>query len=157
MILNCLALWQPWASLVAQGFKKIETRGRYLAVRGRIGIHATLDPPGKQSALNAAFFKNTPACEGLRERGYTWESLPRGGIVATVDVYACKAVVLGTIDDERYQMNPPGGEEELMGWYAEGRYGIFMQDVYVFNPLFQAKGKQTLIFPVEIPDSFRSL
>jgi hypothetical protein len=38
--IKCISLWQPWASLVAVGAKRIETRGWATAYRGRLGIHA---------------------------------------------------------------------------------------------------------------------
>lgn len=43
--LKVISLWQPWASLVAEGVKTIETRGRQhpwrSAIGQRIAIHAT--------------------------------------------------------------------------------------------------------------------
>jgi activating signal cointegrator 1 len=41
--MKVLSLWQPWASLVAHGLKKIETRGwDATPYRGPLAIHATL-------------------------------------------------------------------------------------------------------------------
>ena len=38
--IRALTLWQPWASLVAVGAKKIETRSWYTKHRGSLAIHA---------------------------------------------------------------------------------------------------------------------
>lgn len=43
--LKCLSLWQPWASLVAELEKWIETRHWSTAYRGRLGIHAARRRP----------------------------------------------------------------------------------------------------------------
>jgi activating signal cointegrator 1 len=38
--MKCLALWQPWATLIALGFKEYETRSWGTNYRGQIAIHA---------------------------------------------------------------------------------------------------------------------
>ena len=38
--MKALSLWQPWASLIAAGVKKVETRHWPTAYRGPIAIHA---------------------------------------------------------------------------------------------------------------------
>lgn len=39
--MKAISLWQPWASLVAVGAKKIETRSWATKYRGSLAIHAT--------------------------------------------------------------------------------------------------------------------
>lgn len=39
--MKALTLWQPWASLVALGEKKIETRTWSTTYRGTLAIHAS--------------------------------------------------------------------------------------------------------------------
>lgn len=43
--MKALTLWQPWASLVAQGVKRIETRPWTTKYRGPLAIHAAKRPP----------------------------------------------------------------------------------------------------------------
>jgi len=40
MTMKALTLWQPWASLVATGAKRIETRSCVTKYRGPLAIHA---------------------------------------------------------------------------------------------------------------------
>lgn len=43
--MKALSLWQPWASLVALGEKRIETREWSTRYRGELAIHATASMP----------------------------------------------------------------------------------------------------------------
>lgn len=78
--IKCLSLWQPWASLVAAGVKRHETRHWETAYRGPIAIQAskTLDLAGAPDQL----------CEAVHGRFWAKE-LPRGFIVAVADLTAC--------------------------------------------------------------------
>ena len=62
--MTCLSLWQPWASLLVHGKKRVETGGWDMKHRGPLLIHATLrwkagdwekwsDSPPFRSALEA--------------------------------------------------------------------------------------------------------
>lgn len=42
---RALSMWQPWASLLAHGIKKVESRGRDTPFRGEFYIHATGSVP----------------------------------------------------------------------------------------------------------------
>lgn len=44
--MKALTLWQPWASLIALGIKRIETRSWSTNYRGPLAIHAAKRPPG---------------------------------------------------------------------------------------------------------------
>lgn len=92
--LPAITLWQPWASLVACGAKQWETRGWRTSYRGPLRIHAAkVERPEEaaQVALPAIHdalwphlgFDRRPMPSSVRER------LPRGVIVATVNVVDC--------------------------------------------------------------------
>jgi activating signal cointegrator 1 len=53
------SLWQPWATLVALGEKRIETRSRPMKYRGPLAIHAALTTKG--------FDLLTGDCDGKQE------------------------------------------------------------------------------------------
>jgi len=60
LAIKAISLWQPWASLVANGLKLYETRGWPTKYRGVLAIHAAKRPLCKQgksliSHLNRAF------------------------------------------------------------------------------------------------------
>ncbi|TRU31740.1 MAG: ASCH domain-containing protein [Microcystis aeruginosa Ma_QC_B_20070730_S2] len=46
--MKAISLWQPWASLVANGLKLYETRGWPTKYRGVLAIHAAKRPLCKQ-------------------------------------------------------------------------------------------------------------
>lgn len=79
--LKVISLWQPWASLIAAGVKRHETRHWPTGHRGPIAIHAakTVDMAGAPDALCEAVF------------GQGWQhTLPRGGVVAVGDLVHCR-------------------------------------------------------------------
>jgi hypothetical protein len=89
-----ITLWQPWASLVACGAKQWETRGWRTSHRGPLRIHAAKVERPEEAALVALpaihdalwphlGFDRRPMPTSVRER------LPRGAIVATVNVVDC--------------------------------------------------------------------
>lgn len=79
--IKALSLWQPWASLVAYGVKRHETRCWQTNYRGPIAIHAakTLDIAGAPDLLCQHVF------------GEFWPKvLPTGVVVAIGDLTACE-------------------------------------------------------------------
>jgi len=73
---KALSIRQPWAELIMRGIKTTEYRGRPTKVRGRIFIYAALgrcDPDDE--------------CECQQEHGIDVNSLPRGVIVGTVELF----------------------------------------------------------------------
>jgi hypothetical protein len=85
--MKALTLTQPWASLVAIGAKRIETRSWSTKYRGPIAIHAAKDMP--RSARLFAY--RDPAGQVLNEGGILLggdcKELPRGAIVAVARLY----------------------------------------------------------------------
>lgn len=55
-MMKALTLWQPWASLLACGAKKYETRGWETKYRGPIAIHAAIKKPPKQGDIDWKIF-----------------------------------------------------------------------------------------------------
>lgn len=142
--MKCLSLWQPWASLIVHGHKKIETRGYPTNVRGRVAIHATKSEDRSDrdwiiydEAFIAAFRAMKP--DGIETTsGRFYDSLPRGCVVGTVELYDClssdmlinSAVV--TEDSAEY----------AFGNYDMGRFGWLMRNPVPFETPIPAKGAQ---------------
>jgi hypothetical protein len=89
MTARALTLWQPWASLVALGFKRIETRGWSTGYRGPLVIHAAARVAGRLGArwtIGEFEVERVPA--GYMLRGpIAWPYLlPLGAVVARVDL-----------------------------------------------------------------------
>jgi hypothetical protein len=102
--MKALTLTQPWASLVALGLKRIETRSWRTRHRGPLAIHAAKGFPA--SARRFA--------DEERFRGRLPEDLPHGAILCTVELVGCHPTDLVA----------PGlvGLERLYGDYAPGRW-----------------------------------
>ena len=61
--MKALTLWQPWASLVALGHKRIETRCWSTKYRGDLAIHAAAKLPPKWlgASRHNVYFRNALA------------------------------------------------------------------------------------------------
>jgi hypothetical protein len=94
-----LSIRQPWASLILKAGKNIENRSWPTKYRGRILIHAAKGmtraeyenamhfaiPVIKADPRNAAAERKST----LRDAGFAFEDLPRGGIVGSVEIVDC--------------------------------------------------------------------
>jgi len=127
-----LTLHQPWATLIAIGAKRIETRGWRTSYRGELGIHAGL----------TAFFDDDyrdPSVRRLQEAGYLHRSeVPRGAVVAICRLVECipteQAIARGLVQ----------GDERKFGDYYEGRWAWLLEDVHQVVPVIEARGRRLL-------------
>jgi hypothetical protein len=84
---RAISLTQPWATLMAMGWKRIETRSWSTNFRGWIAIHAAMGFPPAARALCA----REPFAETLFLCGHAGrDHLPRGQILAVVEVVGCR-------------------------------------------------------------------
>lgn len=126
--MKAISLWQPWASAIAIGVKKIETRGWSTSYRGPLAIHAakTKDhlafaqtPLAKAAIIQA--LKNVG--DGRITPPWVW---PLGAVVATCTLEDCVSVKwLGDIS----------AEERLWGNYDPGRFGWMLSNVQWIEPI----------------------
>jgi hypothetical protein len=90
-----LTIKQPWASLIAHGFKDIENRTWRTNYRGRIYIHASakIDPRECHAARDLLMspFLDFPNFYEMRETlGETkFRDLPTGAILGTAEIVDC--------------------------------------------------------------------
>lgn len=145
--MKCLSLWQPWATLIAIGEKKIETRSWYTSYRGPLAIHAAkkwnkeledicFEPqfrevlePHRPNVAGAYFYDD--ALEFI---------LPRGCIVCFVELIDCFLITTE---------NKPSGNEYLFGDYTPGRYAWVTKNVAKLLEPIPFIGKQGL-FDIEL-------
>ena len=125
--IKAITLWQPWASLIAHGVKRHETRHWPTDYRGPIAIHAakTLDIVGAPEALCVAMF------------GKDWtRPLPRGAIVAIGDLVSCP--VAANVVDRLTSADRAAGN------FGAGRYAWRIEDVRAVQAPIPALGRQGL-------------
>ena len=138
--MKAITIKQPWATLIAVGEKKFETRSWKTAHRGQLAIHA-----GKSIDKDAyEEFEDV-----LKRHGYnSIKDLPTGVVLATVDLIECHQV----IEDKfpiMYQAKTDKGAtihktEYLYGDFSKGRYGWELMNVQVFDTPVVAKGQLSL-------------
>jgi len=143
--MKALTLTQPWATLVAIGAKRIETRSWGTSYRGPLAIHAAKGFP-----RDAREFTNDPVCyEAVRRHflpggQYAAKGYPLGAVLATCRLVAVKLIVdsteaLGPCADAA-RMMPPDEPEQSFGNYAPGRYAWILEDVRQLPEPILAKG-----------------
>jgi hypothetical protein len=132
---KCLSLLQPWATLVAIGEKKIETRSWNTHYRGPLAIAAS-----KRFSNESIFaLLIPPFWNVLESAGYRQvEDYPVGSILCVCDLVD---VVRITAD------NDPLAPERSFGNYTPGRYAWHLANVRALPEPIPAKGALGLWVP----------
>jgi activating signal cointegrator 1 len=148
MKIKAISLWQPWASLIAAGVKKYETRSWKTDYRGPLLICAAklrlsfdvLMRLGEDPKFRDSLFHRTKDVMDWVER--VREYLPYGEAVAIASLTRC----IKTENCFPAQMKGalPFGD------FSPGRYAWKLENLRPMNP-FPVKGRQGL-FEVEITE-----
>lgn len=134
--MKVLALWQPYASLIAHGRKSVETRDwpaqRYHLVGQRVAIQATKGTGAAKDGGGEPAFRARCASEPFRtvlaELGFaTPAQLPRAAILATAVIERCVRQTEENTERLR-RLNPVEWHFGNYDW-EEGRYAFVLQDV----------------------------
>ena len=162
--MKCISLWQPWASLMVYGLKRVETRSWATNYRGPLLIHAAMKWNRDLNAL---------ACSGeigeaLKSIGTVWSrggkrfprpEIPFGAIIGQVTLDECVATkdvhfTGGKADICRIGM--AGGwqfpeAERPFGDYSAGRFAwICSNPVKFAKPIAYRGMQQVFDVPTEI-------
>ena len=139
--MKAITIIQPWATLIALGEKKIETRSWKTSYRGEIAIHA-----GKK--VDKAICSQEPFRSILKRHGYTADNLPMGSVIAKCNLVDCcrisydrESMTTHLMDENLTKID---GNELEFGGYTDGRYGWRLRDVKVLDTPVPAKGKLSL-------------
>lgn len=135
--MKALSLTQPWATLIAIGAKRIETRSWSTRYRGTIAIQAASRMPASAVAL----CYEDPFVRVLTAAGYDRvDQLPRGAIIAIVGID--EVFSTNTIDAEqrlpRALYHLP--HEREFGDYSDDRFGWVLRDVERLREPIPCKG-----------------
>lgn len=136
--MKALPLWQPWASLVAGGAKRIETRhwkAPAWLVGQRIAIHAT------KRTTELWICELHPFTEYIDDA----KALPLGAIVATATLARCAPMTEQGI--AKLQAEQP--HEHAFGNYAVGRFAWVLHDVERLPEPIPFRGAQGVF---DVPD-----
>ncbi len=134
--MKALTLWQPWATLVAVGAKRIETRSWGTSYRGWLAIHAAR----YWSKETRRLCGGEPFLSTLQPHWVMGpRDLPAGCVVAICRLVACERMTEPLIA----MVEEP---ERSFGDYRPGRYMWMLGDVRLLGPygLIMATGRQGL-------------
>ena len=128
-----ISLWQPWATLIAIGAKRHETRSWYTPYRGPLAIHAAKRCERPEMRLLA----QEPFRTALHGIGiYLLSQLPFGAIVALADLAEC--VPTTELRDGL------SSQEWAFGDYSPGRWAWCLRNVYRLPEPIPYRGAQGL-------------
>jgi len=131
--MKALSLWQPWATLIALGYKRVETRSWPTQYRGPIAIHAAKRTPGDLEInimLSLLASGRTPDLPAI-------DRLPLGAIVATAELVDCERMTWAFIQSQ------PELELDVGDWRV-GRYAWALTNVVRLPEAIPARGAQGL-------------
>jgi hypothetical protein len=139
--MRALSLSQPWATLVAIGAKKFETRSWPTTYRGPLAIHAAKGWTAEDRGLLLV----EPFCSALDQARDLWgQSTPRGVIVAVCELTGCFATSREGSPWIEYPFAglrlPPEEPEASFGDYSPGRFAFRLENVRPFDKPVPARG-----------------
>jgi hypothetical protein len=134
--MKALSLTQPWATLVALGAKRIETRSWCTSYRGPLAIHASKRMPKAASSL----CWEAPFRSVLETGGYTAGSvaatnpfgLPLGAVIAVAILADVQCIT---------SENWPAEPEYVFGDYTAGRFAWILGHVQRLSEPIPVKGR----------------
>jgi hypothetical protein len=142
--MKVISIIQPWATLIALGEKKFETRSWKTKYRGELAIHAS-------KKIDKEACKMTPIVQTLNKHGIVlFDDLPMGEIIATCNLIDCLQVHTHAMsEDGGYAIVGDNniliqGNEYDFGWYGRGRFAWELQNVETLNEPIKAKGQLNL-------------
>ncbi len=138
-MLKAITMTQPWATLLAVGANRIETRSWPTNFRGELAIHAALGFPPHAAAL----CRQSPYAEALAAAGYrSAAELPRGKIISVgvlADLLRCDAATAASVQRQsRAGQLPP--HELAFGDFSDGRFGFVMAAMHALASPVPARG-----------------
>lgn len=156
--MKCLSLWQPWASLIAIGAKRIETRSWSTSYHGPVAIHAAKH--WTRELRDLCFedsFWRVLVGDGVEHRHHdpsvcdemVHDRLPRGVLIAVAEligVVPITAEFAAVIPDD----------ERAFGDYTPGRFAWVMLDVRVLDAPIPFRARQGL-FDITDPEILAAL
>ncbi len=158
--MKCLSLYQPWATLLVAGYKRVETRSWPLHHRGPLLIHAAKKWTPELGEACAGF----PVRQALEKAGIVFEpsmaacqrgwNLPFGAIVGRVDVTGCTRVedceeVLTAARLTNSGVVGINSIERMLGDLSDGRYAILCENAVRFGKPIPYRGEPSVF---DVPD-----
>lgn len=121
--MRAITLTQPWASLVAEGVKTVETRSWSTPYRGWLAIHAakgwdSLDRMYAAQLINRGTLRGFEDCHAL----------PFGAVIAV-------ARLVDVVPTEEVRDDPTVLAEREFGDYSHGRFAWLLSGIEPIDPV----------------------
>ena len=123
--MKVLSLTEPYATLIKNGIKTIETRSWKTNYRGKLYIHASSTRIPKENRNN----KELMTLVDLNNLNY-------GNIVCSCELVDCIEMTDEFIENIKNNMK----NEYITGIYAKGRYAWILKNIKVLDRPIKAKG-----------------
>lgn len=123
--MKVLSIKEPYASLIKDGIKKIETRSWKTKYRGKIYIHASIAKLSKEVKENEELMNLINI-----------NNLSYGHIICSANLIDCVEMTEEFINEVKKNNN-----EYITGLYKVGRYGWILDDIKILKEKIPAKGK----------------
>jgi hypothetical protein len=146
--MKAITIYQPYASLIAVGAKRYETRSWRTNYRGPVAIHAGLRLSPWEDYADHVFVDKVRAALGIVD----FDSLPHGAVIAVADLTECWHIC-NDGDSAFINRGEPFGEiqleavknsEYLFGDFSEGRYAWELTRVKMPPEPVPCRGRQRL-------------
>jgi hypothetical protein len=134
MMIKVITVYEPWASLIALGEKKIETRGWYTKYRGPLAIHAAKKYAGDISFQEPFYTALAPQHDLLGIRFYLGCVLAICNLVDCVEVDTTYGHILKVAKPNEY----------AFGDYSFGRFAWKLDNVHQLTEPIKATGRQRI-------------
>lgn len=139
--MRILTLWEPWATLMALGEKRIETRSWATKYRGPLAIHAAKGGLSKDELRRICLGET--CLEKHFHDALSDATFHRGHIVAVVNLAYCVPVAkIFSTDALKGIWLPP--KEEAFGDYSNGRHAWMTDNLFRLPEPIPYKGSQGL-------------
>jgi len=120
-----LSLTEPYATLIKDGIKSIETRSWKTNYRGKLYIHASSTKIPKEYSNNKELMSLVKS-----------ESFSHGHIICSCQLEDCIPMTEEFVLDIKRNMKT----EYVTGDYSKGRYAWILKDIEILDKPIKAKG-----------------
>ena len=124
--MKVITVWEPWASLIKEGVKRVETRSWATKYRGGLYIHA-----GKKILTRQNVIEYREMLELLADTDFRY-----GRIVAKCRLTDCRIMDEALIGEVRKNHS-----EYISGFYSVGRYAWMLADIEPLTSPIPARGR----------------
>ena len=140
--MKAITILEPWASLIAYGVKKIETRSWSTNYRGKIAIHAGKSKKNTGGVINE--FKGIKLPDDFIPLNY-------GCVIAIADLVDCVQIKTLLMLHQSPKTHTAtlannqkiSGNEYILGDYTLGRYAWILKNVQRIEPI-PTRGQQRI-------------